>query len=111
MISRTSSRGTSRSTRGMAPASFSVGMTTAIPGRPLASAGAAMGSETPAQAAVLARERRRIAEEARAKGLIGGAVPDFPQGLLGGVAERVAVVAARGEGGDTAGERAAVGGE
>ena len=70
MISCTRSRGISATTPPIDCASFSVGMTTAT-------------LEAPSQAAILARLWRHIADQGRAEFLIGVAVPDLAQGLLG----------------------------
>ena len=67
--------------------------------------------EAPSQPAILARLRRRVADQRCAEILVGGAVPDLAQALLGRVAERVGLVAARRERRDAARQRAAMGGE
>ena len=69
------------------------------------------GSEAPSHPAVLAGCRRRIGQKTGAEILIGRTVPDLAQILLGSIAKRVVAVAADGEGRDTAGQGAPVGGE
>ncbi len=67
--------------------------------------------EAPAEAAVGAGARGVWSHEAAADLLVLGAVPDFTEGLLGGVAEGEAVVTVHGERRDATGEGAAGGGE
>src|SRR5215470_11719096 len=71
----------------------------------------AMVLQAPAQPAACAGFRRRVGLQRCAEMLVGFTVPDFPQGLLRGVAEGIIFVALLGERRDTARQGAAIGGE
>src|SRR5450432_1991868 len=75
------------------------------------SAGASMTLKTPAQAAARAGRGRLIGQQRIAKGPIGLAIPDFAQRLLGGIAQRVVLIAVLRERRDAARQGAPVGGE
>src|SRR5215469_15315563 len=104
MMSSTASRGISAKTPAIAASSLRVGMTTATRGRLIV-------LEAPAQTAAGACRRWRVAQQRRAKILVARPVPDFPQALLGRVAQSEAVVTAHRKRRDAARDRPAVRGE
>src|SRR5262245_39112123 len=68
-----------------------------------------MASKAPAQPATGAALGRRVGSQGVAKLAVSGAVPDLPQGLLGGITKGVVAVALLREWRDAAGQRTAVG--
>ena len=68
-------------------------------------------SQAPAQPAIGAGRRRLLGQQRRAEFPIGRPVPDFPQGLLGCIAQRVVFVAMLRKRRDAARQCAAIGGE
>src|SRR5262249_13497525 len=98
--------------------SSSAGITTAM--RPAAATSTIRSSlrratsimlEAPAQPAARASVRRPVGQQRLTERTVGRAVPDFQQRLLGGVAQRVVLVAALRERRDAARQRPSVGGE
>src|SRR5487761_1448237 len=94
ITSSTKSRGTPRTTPPMAASSFSAGITTDTNG--LLADGSVFSAtlETPAQAAVRAHGRRRVAHQPFAELLVRLSVPYLAQALLGRVAQCETAVAA-----------------
>src|SRR5262249_46758106 len=117
MTRSTRSRGIARTTAAIEASSFKVGITTVTRGCawcalcPSWSRRASMCSQAPAQPAAGAGCGRVVGHEVFAKRAIARTIPDVLQGLLGGVAQRIVLIAALGERRDAARERAAVGGE
>src|SRR5262245_15650640 len=114
----TKGRGISWTTCAIDCSSSSVGMTTTT--RPAAAAsaasrwlrsGASVILEAPAQAAVRTSARRAVGQQCLAERAVGRAVPDLLQRFLGGVAQRVVLVAALRERSNAARQGPAVGGE
>src|ERR1700677_5185996 len=103
MHSRIRPHGISRTTAAMFSASFNAGITTETRCRPK--------SEAPAQPTIGAGRGRLRAEQCAPEFLVLFAVPNLTHGLLRGVAQGKAVVAAHGEWSDTTGESLSVGGD
>ncbi len=101
MHSRISSHGISLTNAAIFSASFRAGMTTET----------AAKSEAPAQAAIGTGRGRLRAQQRAAKLLVFFAIPDFAHGLLGGVAQGKAVVAAHRKRSNATGKRLAVRGD
>src|SRR5580698_2316874 len=94
-------QGISRTTAAMFSASFNAGITTETRCKPK--------SEAPAQPTTRASRGRLRAQQCTPEFLVFFAVPDLTHGLLGGVAQGEAVVAAHGEGSDATRKRLPVG--
>src|SRR5262245_52421164 len=118
MTRSTGGRGMPWTTCAIDCSSSSVGMTTVM--RPAAAAStvpsllrraASIMLEAPAQAAVRTSVGRPVGQQRLPERAVGCAVPDLLQRLLGGVAQRVVLVAALRERSDAAWQRPAVGGE
>src|ERR1700728_4660174 len=101
MHSRIRPQGISRTTAAMFSASFNAGITTETPCRPK--------SEAPAQPTTGAGGGRLRAQQGSPEFLVLFAVPDLTHGLLGGVAQGEAVVAAHGEWRNATGQGLSVG--